>query len=169
MFFFFFFQAEDGIRDIGVTGVQTCALPISRQRRLPGPHPRLPGGPGGRGGRDRSSRVRAQMAHPHEGLDRGRGRGRPRRGPPRAGDRRGPARGAAPPGRRPGLSAAPLALRRARAGELARLAALVASPAVAPFVAYDAAEKVERALDREGEELLVVEVCRGAVAGGLRL
>src|SRR3712207_6913111 len=24
----FFFQAEDGIRDIGVTGVQTCALPI---------------------------------------------------------------------------------------------------------------------------------------------
>src|SRR3712207_4763279 len=24
-----FFQAEDGIRDIGVTGVQTCALPIS--------------------------------------------------------------------------------------------------------------------------------------------
>src|SRR3712207_4336849 len=26
--FFFFFQAEDGIRDIGVTGVQTCALPI---------------------------------------------------------------------------------------------------------------------------------------------
>src|SRR3712207_7125017 len=31
---FFFFQAEDGIRDIGVTGVQTCALPISL---LPGP------------------------------------------------------------------------------------------------------------------------------------
>src|SRR5215203_6948172 len=29
MCFFFFFQAEDGIRDIGVTGVQTCALPIS--------------------------------------------------------------------------------------------------------------------------------------------
>src|SRR3712207_7179106 len=28
-FVFFFFQAEDGIRDIGVTGVQTCALPIS--------------------------------------------------------------------------------------------------------------------------------------------
>src|SRR3712207_9471876 len=27
-FCFFFFQAEDGIRDIGVTGVQTCALPI---------------------------------------------------------------------------------------------------------------------------------------------
>src|SRR6266567_4411581 len=28
--FFFFFQAEDGIRDLTVTGVQTCALPISR-------------------------------------------------------------------------------------------------------------------------------------------
>src|SRR6266498_4909740 len=30
MSFFFFFQAEDGIRDADVTGVQTCALPISR-------------------------------------------------------------------------------------------------------------------------------------------
>src|SRR5260370_41672617 len=29
LFFFFFFQAEDGIRDSSVTGVQTCALPIS--------------------------------------------------------------------------------------------------------------------------------------------
>src|SRR3712207_2645886 len=29
----FFFQAEDGIRDIGVTGVQTCALPISQPGR----------------------------------------------------------------------------------------------------------------------------------------
>src|SRR2546430_8947896 len=28
-FVFFFFQAEDGIRDLTVTGVQTCALPIS--------------------------------------------------------------------------------------------------------------------------------------------
>ena len=28
MYFFFFFQAEDGIRDHCVTGVQTCALPI---------------------------------------------------------------------------------------------------------------------------------------------
>src|SRR3712207_7386066 len=33
---FFFFQAEDGIRDIGVTGVQTCALPISSPKRNPG-------------------------------------------------------------------------------------------------------------------------------------
>src|SRR5256885_15608141 len=30
---FFFFQAEDGIRDYKVTGVQTCALPIWRARR----------------------------------------------------------------------------------------------------------------------------------------
>src|SRR5260370_30575944 len=29
--FFFFFQAEDGIRDSSVTGVQTCALPISNK------------------------------------------------------------------------------------------------------------------------------------------
>src|SRR2546422_8133466 len=32
---FFFFQAEDGIRDVAVTGVQTCALPISRLPRAP--------------------------------------------------------------------------------------------------------------------------------------
>src|SRR3989440_8003159 len=32
---FFFFQAEDGIRDLIVTGVQTCALPISRSRLGP--------------------------------------------------------------------------------------------------------------------------------------
>src|SRR5690554_7153069 len=30
LLFFFFFQAEDGIRDADVTGVQTCALPISK-------------------------------------------------------------------------------------------------------------------------------------------
>src|SRR3989475_13218519 len=34
VFFFFFFQAEDGIRDLTVTGVQTCALPICAR---PGP------------------------------------------------------------------------------------------------------------------------------------
>src|SRR5437667_1970318 len=42
--FFFFFQAEDGIRDRDVTGVQTCALPIypvvlpSRGYASPGAH-----------------------------------------------------------------------------------------------------------------------------------
>src|SRR2546422_6936839 len=32
---FFFFQAEDGIRDVAVTGVQTCALPILACRGAP--------------------------------------------------------------------------------------------------------------------------------------
>src|SRR6266478_8284435 len=32
---FFFFQAEDGIRDLTVTGVQTCALPISPASTVP--------------------------------------------------------------------------------------------------------------------------------------
>src|SRR5256886_6889088 len=38
---FFFFQAEDGIRDLTVTGVQTCALPICRsgQARWPAAAP----------------------------------------------------------------------------------------------------------------------------------
>src|SRR2546430_10037646 len=34
--FLFFFQAEDGIRDLTVTGVQTCALPISMAMALAG-------------------------------------------------------------------------------------------------------------------------------------
>src|SRR5256885_8392248 len=34
--FFFFFQAEDGIRDYKVTGVQTCALPICPEAKRPG-------------------------------------------------------------------------------------------------------------------------------------
>src|SRR2546422_8939655 len=33
-YLFFFFQAEDGIRDVAVTGVQTCALPISVRPRV---------------------------------------------------------------------------------------------------------------------------------------
>src|SRR5256885_9919101 len=37
--FFFFFQAEDGIRDYKVTGVQTCALPISLGCSLGRRHP----------------------------------------------------------------------------------------------------------------------------------
>src|SRR2546429_75620 len=32
--YFFFFQAEDGIRDVAVTGVQTCALPILCSKRV---------------------------------------------------------------------------------------------------------------------------------------
>src|SRR6266850_6845483 len=37
MWFFFFFQAEDGIRDYKVTGVQTCALPICPPGWVDGP------------------------------------------------------------------------------------------------------------------------------------
>src|SRR3954468_941364 len=42
LLYFFFFQAEDGIRDLYVTGVQTCALPILAERwdlRPPGSNP----------------------------------------------------------------------------------------------------------------------------------
>src|SRR2546426_6018421 len=52
-FFFFFFQAEDGIRDYKVTGVQTCALPISLRRLDPtdrgvgGGSGKVPGAVGG--------------------------------------------------------------------------------------------------------------------------
>src|SRR3712207_299653 len=45
----FFFQAEDGIRDIGVTGVQTCALPILEVR--PSDDGRRPGAEVARAGR----------------------------------------------------------------------------------------------------------------------
>src|SRR2546430_17224939 len=38
---FFFFQAEDGIRDLTVTGVQTCALPIFTNAHLFGAAPAL--------------------------------------------------------------------------------------------------------------------------------
>src|SRR2546430_4537311 len=47
-YFLFFFQAEDGIRDLTVTGVQTCALPIYARMvnrvaatALPGAHERV--------------------------------------------------------------------------------------------------------------------------------
>src|SRR2546430_15940337 len=60
LIFFFFFQAEDGIRDLTVTGVQTCALPISgraiavavTRSRDPGHHryvARIPAPPEGEG------------------------------------------------------------------------------------------------------------------------
>src|SRR5216684_3392942 len=41
VFFFFFFQAEDGIRDVAVTGVQTCALPICRHDLVAEPDVRV--------------------------------------------------------------------------------------------------------------------------------
>src|SRR2546430_7716995 len=39
---FFFFQAEDGIRDLTVTGVQTCALPIFSEINLLRVNPSMP-------------------------------------------------------------------------------------------------------------------------------
>src|SRR5437773_3780193 len=56
---FFFFQAEDGIRDRDVTGVQTCALPILRASpgRARGSPP--PEGRCAPGGRTRRSRRRS--------------------------------------------------------------------------------------------------------------
>src|SRR2546430_4461213 len=75
----FFFQAEDGIRDLTVTGVQTCALPISggiaedrghlphrRQRDLAGP---------GEGAPDRESRGDRGEADLRALGDRGRADG----------------------------------------------------------------------------------------------
>src|SRR5688500_20316489 len=53
----FFFQAEDGIRDYKVTGVQTCALPISRAQR-PGPSlPRISRAKAPRGANGSHSRI----------------------------------------------------------------------------------------------------------------
>src|ERR1022692_4753065 len=54
--FFFLFQAEDGIRDYKVTGVQTCALPISCQSPR-GPHAILANG--SRSGGITMKRIRA--------------------------------------------------------------------------------------------------------------
>src|SRR5438132_14058852 len=58
-FFFFFFQAEDGIRDHCVTGVQTCALPISS-----GAIAESRGGAGEVGRRRRDGRRSAFAASP---------------------------------------------------------------------------------------------------------
>src|SRR3712207_4884901 len=79
LFFFgvFFFQAEDGIRDIGVTGVQTCALPISLSisaRQRPALR-RPPGRPGAArlGSSEVVARVRAPQrgrSVPEESVDR---------------------------------------------------------------------------------------------------
>src|SRR2546429_6620105 len=64
--FVFFFQAEDGIRDVAVTGVQTCALPISvgthgtdaTRRALVHCSPRDPPAAGSVRGRDLSGEDR---------------------------------------------------------------------------------------------------------------
>src|SRR6266568_5214606 len=66
---FFFFQAEDGIRDGTVTGVQTCALPISRRNRRYAP--RSPGS-----GAPQLGRRRLEPADPSAVWLAVRGRGR---------------------------------------------------------------------------------------------
>src|SRR2546429_7110817 len=64
----FFFQAEDGIRDVAVTGVQTCALPIlSLAARDDGARPDAAGaGPEDRG-RSARGRDRPPAGRPHTG------------------------------------------------------------------------------------------------------
>src|SRR2546427_4237229 len=60
--FFFFFQAEDGIRDLTVTGVQTCALPIYEligRRELAEPRP----------GRPQRARITPGNDHARTGLE----------------------------------------------------------------------------------------------------
>src|SRR5260370_40152051 len=57
LFIFFFFQAEDGIRDSSVTGVQTCALPISVEWVLQAPEEQL------RQGVDIDSAGKARFDH----------------------------------------------------------------------------------------------------------
>src|ERR671919_2478193 len=85
----FFFQAEDGIRDYKVTGVQTCALPISELPAPPEPGARVRGAP-------REARIRERSGHALPlRPDR---RGRLRRPPPPAREAEsrlaeGPARG----------------------------------------------------------------------------
>src|SRR5687767_15684456 len=77
--FFLFFQAEDGIRDKLVTGVQTCALPILRPRRASG-RARTDGPHHGRASPVRRARWPAAVpAREHHGEHR-----RARRPSPRA-------------------------------------------------------------------------------------
>src|SRR5438876_2014267 len=84
-FLFFFFQAEDGIRDGRVTGVQTCALPISRHffpvsqipksrpiRRPPQPrrNDECIGEKASEGTVHNSKRLVASLWHPHRSEER---------------------------------------------------------------------------------------------------
>src|SRR5690349_24700144 len=75
---YFFFQAEDGIRDLYVTGVQTCALPIYRRARG------VAGGGAAAGGRQRL-RARRRAAGARDPSRGARGR---RAAPARARARR---------------------------------------------------------------------------------
>src|SRR5258708_39608236 len=115
--FFFFFQAEDGIRDDLVTGVQTCALPIYRLRgRLPVARAR-PGrrpAPAARGRADRAPGRDEHRADPEPAVVPRpacrRGGPPAARGPsprPRPGPRGRRGLGPGPRDRPPGRTAAP--------------------------------------------------------------
>src|SRR2546425_5385201 len=107
---FFFFQAEDGIRDKLVTGVQTCALPISSRRVTcpisstasggPTPRARAPASAPGRGrGSPSSTGSPGRTAARFTGRGgRGGGPPSPRRCPPAAPRGRGKQPGGAPAG-----------------------------------------------------------------------
>src|SRR2546429_6823888 len=91
----FFFQAEDGIRDVAVTGVQTCALPIFRALD----RPIGPGGASARG-MEYTGGARARAAAARPGARRVRGAGGPPPSSPHLEVAPRPARGAAPPRQR---------------------------------------------------------------------
>src|SRR5690349_23771252 len=66
----FFFQAEDGIRDLYVTGVQTCALPIYRGEARPRrPALRLDPAQAGRGGSPARPHARPRRRGAGEGAE----------------------------------------------------------------------------------------------------
>src|SRR5687767_15648442 len=78
MIFFFFFQAEDGIRDKLVTGVQTCALPIFDRRIRRRHRSRWDASQGGGGERRRRGprdRLRGHRRGRRPSLDREGARG----------------------------------------------------------------------------------------------
>src|SRR5205807_5374178 len=87
---FFFFQAEDGIRDYKVTGVQTCALPISaarpRRPRAAGSPRRTPFRSGRRSTRPRAGGPRWARGPPRSPRPRGRAAGSPQLTRQRLGD-----------------------------------------------------------------------------------
>src|SRR2546427_13035858 len=82
MLFFFFFQAEDGIRDLTVTGVQTCALPISPAEDLQCDRARRDGGPWAGAGHPRRARFQPHLRRRRPGQG-----GGPARPPDGRGDK----------------------------------------------------------------------------------
>src|SRR3712207_9418891 len=67
----FFFQAEDGIRDIGVTGVQTCALPISASATATGSNLASSTGPSSPSSATRQSLASSTHGSPQASISSG--------------------------------------------------------------------------------------------------